>query len=314
MESTDHTAAQETPRAGRCAIVGRPNVGKSTLLNALLGQKLAIATPTPGTTRSCVLGVVAQAQPPLQIAFVDTPGMGQPKTALARILVEQARSGAIDTDVIVFMTDVQERSAGKGVHPLDEPVIQLLEAARQPAILVLNKVDRVKDKKRLLPTIEAYTARHPFAAVVPMTARTGKGVEALVEEIGQRLPEGLLYEDDFLTDRPERFFVTELVREAVLLHTRAEVPHGAAVWIDDWDEREGGRVHISATIAIEKPNHKKIVIGAKGSNIKAIGTAARQEIEQLLGRKVFLELFVKVVPGWTGDPGKARRMLEESGA
>ncbi|MFW6051242.1 MAG: GTPase Era [Myxococcota bacterium] len=307
----DTPSPHTTPRSGRCAIVGRPNVGKSTLLNALLGQKLVIATPTPGTTRSCVIGVHVSADPPTQIAFVDTPGMGQGRTALARLLSEQARGSMVDADVVVLMTDVDRRSLDV-VHPLDEEIIRLLEAGERPAVLALNKVDRLRDKKRLLPLIQAYTARHPFAAAVPVSATTGDGLEALIGEIRALLPEGMIYDEDVLTDRPERFFAAELVREAALLHTRDEVPHGVAVWIDDWSE-EDGRVRIAATLAVEKPSHKKIVVGARGRTIRSIGTAARLEIERLLGRRVFLELWVKIVPGWTAQPAKARRMLEEGG-
>jgi GTPase len=297
-------------RAGRCAIVGRPNVGKSTLLNTLLGQKLVITTPTPGTTRSSVLGVYASDAPPTQIAFVDTPGMGQGRTALGRVLSEQAKEGLAATDAVVLVTDVSPRLRRPDVHPQDGPVIDLLNDYQGPLVLAINKVDRLGDKRLLLPLMEAYAKRRSFAAIVPLSARTGTGVDGLLAEIRQHLPEGRMYEDAFLTDRPERFFAAELVREAVLLHTRAEVPHGCTVWIEDWVD-EGTLARIHATVVVEKPSHKKIVIGARGERMKAIGTHARQEMERMLGRKVFLQLWVKVVPGWTSDPGKVRRMLSE---
>jgi GTPase len=308
--STTHPAADTTPRAGRCAIVGRPNVGKSTLLNTLLGQKLVIATPKPGTTRSCVLGVYASDDPPTQIAFVDTPGMGQGGTALGRILSEQAKEGLGATDAVVLMTDVSPRLRTPDVHPRDGAILDLLGSGGRPVVLAINKVDRLADKTLLLPLMDAYAKRVDFAAMVPMSAQKGTGVKGLLAEIRGLLPEGRLYEDDYLTDRPERFFVTELVREAVLLHTHAEVPHGCAVWVDEWVD-EGTLLRVSATVAVEKPSHKKIVIGAKGERMKAIGTHARLEIERFVGRKVFLQLWVKVVPGWTSDPGKARRMITE---
>jgi GTPase len=313
MDDPKQTEADETTaRAGRCAIVGRPNVGKSTLLNTLLGQKLVIATPTPGTTRSCVLAVYATEAPPTQIAFVDTPGMGQGGTALGRILSEEAKEGLGATDVVVLLTDVSPRMRSPRVHPRDEGVIALLRSCAQPVILAINKVDQLADKRLLLPLMQLYGERMEFAAMVPLSALTGVGMEALVGEIRQRLPEGRLYDDAFLTDRPERFFVAELIREAVLTHTRAEVPHGSAVWIDDWID-EGALTRVAATVVVEKQSHKKIVIGARGERMKAIGTQARLEAERMLGRKVFLKLWVKVVPGWTADPAKARRMLSEEG-
>lgn len=300
----------DTARAGRCAIVGRPNVGKSTLLNTLLGQKLVITTPKPGTTRSSVLGVYASRTPPTQIAFVDTPGMGQGQTALGRILSEQAKETLTATDVIVLVIDVGRRLRRPDVHPKDAAVIDGLRPQGEPVVLAINKVDRLEDKRLLLPLMDAYAKCHPFAAIVPLSARTGSGVEALLAEIRTHLPEGRLYDDAYLTDRPERFFAAELIREAVLLHTHAEVPHGCAVWIDEWaDEERLTRVH--ATVVVEKPGHKKIVIGAKGERMKTIGTHARQEMERFLGRKVFLQLWVKVVPGWTTDAGKVRRMITE---
>lgn len=303
----------ETARSGRVAIVGRPNVGKSTLLNALLGQKLVIATPTPGTTRSNVIGVFARTDPPTQIAFVDTPGLARPKSALGKALGETARAGLVDADLVLFVTEAPTGKARLAVHPDDEPVLDHVRETGQPALLVINKVDTLRDKSRLLPLIEAYRERLPFEAIVPLSATDGTNVDALVGEIRARLPEGLIYDDDVLTDKPERFFAAELVREAVLRQTRQEVPHGSAVLIEDYAE-EGGLVRITATVVVEKESHKKIVIGARGSRIKEIGTEARLEIEKLLEKKVFLKLWVKVVPGWTNDPARVREMISNEGS
>jgi GTP-binding protein Era len=292
-------------RAGRAAIVGRPNVGKSTLLNALLGQKLAITASKPQTTRTCILGVYASRKPPTQIAFLDTPGMHRPKNALGRALVEQAKGALAEADVVVMVVEPEPAEA-------DEEVLRAAMGAARPVILVVNKVDRLKPKSALLPRMEAWTKRHEFAALVPISARNADGLDRLVAEIRERLPEGVLYEADFLTDRPERFFAGELVREAVIAHTRQEVPHGIAVRIEEWDDSPT-RARITATIVVEKESHKGIVIGAKGSMLKTIGSEARAEIEKMLGgQKVFLELWVKVVEGWTDDPARTRELLESA--
>ena len=299
-----------TPRSGRCAIVGRPNVGKSTLLNHLLGQKLAIATSRPGTTRSCILGVYATDDPPTQIAFVDTPGLHRPKSALGKVLVEQAQLGLTDADVVLFLTEAPGPKGRPEVQSDDRTVLDLLAGVASPVILVINKVDLIRDKARLLPLIAAFQAVRRFDAVVPISAVRGTNVPELVDEIRGRLPEGLMYDADFLTDRPERFFVAELVREAVMKRTRQEVPHGVACVIDSYVE-DGNLLRIDATIIVEKDSHKGIVIGAQGSLLKQIGTDARLAIEELVERKVFLKLWVKVIPGWTADPMHARRLATE---
>jgi GTP-binding protein Era len=302
----------EGPRAGRCAIVGRPNVGKSTLLNALLGQKLVIATPRPGTTRSCVLGVYASDDPPTQVAFVDTPGLERPKGALGRVLIDSARQGLVDCDAIVFVTEAPRASAPPKVNEKDETVLQTLEASNVPVILAINKVDRLKAKDRLFPFIEAYQKKRTFDAVVPISATRGTNLDALLSEIRRTLPEGLLYDADFLTDRPERFFVSELIREAAMLNTRQEVPYGIACELDSYRE-EHGLLRIEGTLIVEKQSHKAIVIGKQGEVIKKLSTEAREQIEAFLQRKVYLRLWVKVVPGWTRDPIKARRLAITEG-
>lgn len=316
--SAGPSTSAEPPRAGRCAIVGRPNAGKSTLLNALVGQKLVIATDKPGTTRSSVLAVYTSGDPPTQIAFVDTPGLHRPKSALGSVLVEQAKAGLEDVDVVVFVATVpDQRTVEKGFDvarlpsAADEEILSLVREIGKPTILALNKIDLLKDKRWLLPIIERYRAAHEFDAVVPVSAARGLQLDALVAEVRSRLPEGTLYDPDFLTDRPERFFVAELVREAAMDETQQEVPHGLAVEIEQYIETPE-MVRIAATLVVEKDSHKAIVIGARGARIKAIGTRARMEIEAFLERKVFLELWVRVDEGWTADPNRARRRVHET--
>lgn len=300
-------------RAGRCAIVGRPNVGKSTLLNRLLGQKLVIATPRPGTTRTAVLGVYLDEDPPTQIAFVDTPGMAKPKTALHHVLVEQAQQGLVDADVVLFMVEVPRHPKPEhGVHPGDETVLQMIADVTAPVILAVNKVDLVKDKRLLLPILTAYSQVREFATIVPISARKGTQLSELLRELRGHLPEGAMYDEDFLTDRPERFFVAELIREAAIKQTRAEVPYGVAVEIETYEE--GGKVvRIGASIIVEKNSHKGIVIGKGGSRIKQVGIDAREQIEAFIERRVHLELFVKVIEGWTADPARAKTLATEMG-
>jgi GTP-binding protein Era len=296
-------------KSGRCAIVGRPNVGKSTLLNALLGQKLAIATPKPQTTRTCILGVFVQKEPPLQIAFVDTPGLHAPENALGRALAEAAKSGLSEADVVVLVTQVNARGAFEDV--LGPRERQLLEAMRDDArklVLAINKVDRLKNKALLLPLIERCAQTHPFAAIVPISARAGLGLEGLVSEVGALMPNGLRYDAELLTDRPERFFAGELVREAVIHNTREELPYATAVVVEEFSD-EGKLCRIEATIVVEKDSQKGIVIGKGGQRLKQIGTEARLELERLLGRKVFLKLWVKVLEGWTESPRRVSELL-----
>ena len=277
------------------------------MLNALLGQKLVIATPRPGTTRSCVLGVYASDDPPTQVAFVDTPGLERPKGALGRVLIDSARQGLVDCDVAVFMTEAPKAGARLQVHEKDATALQTLEASNVPVILAINKVDQLKAKDRLFVFIEAYQKSRAFHAVVPISATRGTNLQALLGEIRGTLPEGLLYDADFLTDRPERFFVSELVREAAMLNTRQEIPYGIACELDRYGE-ENGLLRIEGTLIVEKQSHKAIVIGSQGENIKKLSTEARQQIEAFLQRKVYLRLWVKVVPGWTRDPIKARQL------
>jgi GTP-binding protein Era len=283
-------------------------VGKSTLLNALLGQKLAIATPKPQTTRTCILGVYVQKDPPLQIAFVDTPGMHRPENALGRALVEAAKGTLADAEVVLLLTQADPGAKlGSVLGPAEQELLATI-GGDKPIVLAINKVDRVKPKQLLLPLLEKCAKAHPFAAIVPISARARDNLDALIGEVGACLPPGLRYDESLLTDRPERFFAAELVREAVLAHTRQEVPYAVAIVIERYSE-EGRLVRIAATVVVEKESQKGIVIGAGGQRLKQIGTDARLEIEKLLERKVFLELWVKVSPGWTDNPDQVRELL-----
>jgi GTPase len=303
---------EETARSGRVAIIGRPNVGKSTLLNALLGQKLAIATEKPGTTRSNLLGVYVQKEPPTQIAFIDTPGLHRPRNALGRALVEDAKAGFSGADAIAMITEV-----GKSVQPQqflgggDAEVLEQLKQQTAPVVLVVNKVDRLKNKAEMLPALARANEVFKFAAIVPLSALRRDNLDALVKALREYLPEGLSYDDQELTDRSERYFAGELLREAVLEHTRQEVPHGVAVVIDSFEDSPQV-TRIGATIVVSKDAHKGIVIGKSGERLKLIGTEARVAMEKLFERKVFLETWVKVVSDWTEDPIKVQRLLRES--
>jgi len=302
---------EETARSGRVAIVGRPNVGKSTLLNALLGQKLAIATEKPGTTRSTLLGLYSQKEPPTQIAFVDTPGLHRPRNALGRALVEDAKAGLAGADAVAMITEV-----GKSAPPQtfltggDAEVLGALSGVKVPVVLVINKVDRLKQKAELLPVMQRATEIFPFAAVVPLSAIKGDNLEALIRALREHLQAGLAYDEQLLTDKPERFFASELIREAVLEHTRQEVPHGVAVLIEKFEDTPE-ITRVSATVVVSKEAHKGIVIGKGGQQLKQIGTDARLAMELLYERKVFLELWVKVVSNWTEDPLKVQRLVRE---
>lgn len=302
----------QPPRSGRCAIVGKPNVGKSTLLNRVLGQKLAIATPKPQTTRTCILGVYASDEPPLQIAFVDTPGLHRPHNALGRALVEDAKGGMMDADVVLLLVAADKRTSSVDdlLGSEERTLLESLKDGGRPVVLAINKIDRLPGRETLLPLLAQLQERFDFTAIVPISAQRGDNVEHLVREVGAHLPEGLRYDPGLLTDRPERFFAAELVREAVIRRTRQEVPYAVAVTIDEYVE-EPKLTRITATIVVEKEGHKGIVIGKGGARLKEIGTAARQEIEALIERKVFLKLWVKVAAGWTDDP---RRVSELTGS
>jgi GTPase len=281
-------------RAGFVAILGRPNAGKSTLLNALMGTKLAIVAPRPQTTRTSIQGVLKL--PGAQIVFVDTPGIHESSTLLNKRMMDQVRASA-DADVVLFLVDATAR-----FNDDDAGAVDLVKKTGAPAIAVFNKIDKLREKAKLLTLIERYQAMHDFAAYVPISALKGDGVDLLRKEILARLPEGpALYPKDHLTDQPERFLAAEIIREKVLHLTRQEVPHAVAVMIENWEDTPG-LLRVAATIYIERPGQKAILIGAGGALLKKIGTLARREIETLVGKKVFLQTFVKVRPNWRQDP------------
>jgi GTP-binding protein Era len=287
-------------RAGFVTVVGRPNVGKSTLVNRLVGQKVAIVSDKPQTTRNRILAVVNR--PGGQIVLFDTPGIHKPQHDMNRRMVETAVRSLSQVDLALWLVDV-----GQPLGPGDRHVRDLLERARRPVLLGINKIDTVA-KTEILPVIEAYHSLLDFAAVVPISAKTGDNVERLTDLLLAELPEGeRLYPEDFLTDLPERFFVAEMIRERILAHTREEVPYSTGVVLESFREEEG-RVRIEAKILVEREGQKGILIGRGGAMLKAVGTEARREIEGFLGTRVFLGLFVKVQEGWREDPDTLEAM------
>jgi len=282
-------------RAGLVAILGRPNAGKSTLLNALMGTKLAIVASKPQTTRTAIQGVLTL--PEAQIVFIDTPGIHKSSTPLNKRMMDSVRAAADAPDVVLFVIDSLARFSED-----DAQAVDLARKAGAPVLAVLNKIDWLEEKPKLLALIERYRALHDFAAYIPISARAGQGLEELRKEIVARLPEGpALYPADYLTDQPERFLAAEVIREKVLHHTRQEVPHAVAVMIESWEDTPK-MLRIAATIYVERPGQKAILIGAGGAALKKIGTLARQELERSLGRKIFLQTLVKVRAGWRQDP------------
>jgi GTP-binding protein Era len=282
-------------RSGTAAIVGRPNVGKSTFLNAALGEALAIVSPTPQTTRNRILGVVHR--PGAEIALLDTPGIHKPHSRLGRALNRTARSATEDADVVIYMT-MPSGPAVLGVHPGDRTLLEDL-GKQTPTVLVINQIDRVRDKSKLLPLLEELAKLREFAAIVPISALRGDGTTRVLDEVAKLLPVAeAKFEDDTLTDRPTRFFAGEFVREQILQWAREEIPHSIAVEVTSFDEGQS-LARIEATIHVEREGQKRILIGKGGEKLKAVGTAARERIEAMIGKKVHLALWVRVTPGWT---------------
>jgi GTP-binding protein Era len=291
------------PRVGYASLIGRPNAGKSTLLNAIVGAKVAIVSDKPQTTRNRILAV--KNYPEGQIAFVDTPGIHRPLHRLNVRMVDAALETLREVDVIILVFDASTR-AGKG----DEYLTNLLKDVKTPVVLVLNKIDLV-GKAKLLPLMEQTQRWHDFAAIVPVSATTGDGVDRLERVLLDQMPEGEPgFPDDYLTDQPERSMVAETVREKVLAHTHAELPFSTAVVVDQFDESDRARiVRLYCTIYVEHDSQKPIVIGRGGEMIKRIGTEARMDLEKMLDARVFLDLRVKVNPDWRDDD----RSLDEIG-
>jgi len=279
-------------RSGFVSILGRPNAGKSTLLNALVGGKLAIVSEKPQTTRTSIEGVLNLDG--AQIVFVDTPGIHKSDTLLNRHMMETVRSALADgPDVLLYLADA--------LAPFSEEDQKALDAIRNvsaPALLLLTKIDKLADKRLLLPLIEKYQGVREFAEYIPVSSIAGEGLDQVRAAILARLPEGPAYfPPEYLTSQPERFLAAEIIREKILKETRQEVPHAVAVLVDEWIEK-GERLRITATIYVERAGQKAIVIGAKGAMLKKIGTIAREEMEATFSRKIFLELFVKVQKDW----------------
>lgn len=278
-------------KSGFVAIVGRPNVGKSTLLNRIVGQKIAIMSDKAQTTRNKIQGVYTTSE--AQIIFIDTPGIHKPKHRLGDFMVETAYSALKEVDAVLFMISADEKR-GRG----DDFIMERLKTSKTPVFLVINKIDKVHPDD-LLGIIEDYTSQMDFAEVVPISATEGNNFDTLMKTLIEQMPAGPQYfPDDQITDHPEYFIVSELVREKVLLLTRDEVPHSVAVVVDSMKRNENDKVHIQATIIVERNSQKGIIIGKGGKMLKDIGTKARRDIEQLLGDKVFLELWVKVQKDW----------------
>ena len=322
-------------RAGFVALVGRPNVGKSTLLNQILGEKLAIATPRPQTTRERLLGVYNRDG--LQVAFIDTPGLHRPtgpgRTRLNQFMVDEAKQALADVDAVVVLVELEpvpeprERHRGKKpatLEPtkkkkklgmrLDPATLQMLDevkASGRPMILAINKVDQLHDKLQMLPILEQ-VHKLGYATVVPISAKVGTSVATLLDEVEKMVPEGeALFDADTLTDRAERWFVTEFVREQVFLLTKREVPYSVAVTVDEFEEKPvkvGRELRVSATISVDKDAHKRILVGEGGRMIREIGSRARHELGQRFEALVHLTLFVRVDEGWTQNPHKLREL------
>ena len=290
-------------KAGFVALVGRPNAGKSTLLNRLVGQKVAIVSDKPQTTRTRILGVRTSERG--QIVFIDTPGIHRPLHRLNVRMVDVAVQSISQADVVCAVADATEAVGGG-----DQYLATLLARGTAPTVLALNKIDRVS-KPALLPLIEQWSRLARFEDLVPVSALTGENEQALVEALFRHLPEGeALYPDDYLTDQPERAYVAEIVREKVLRHTRDELPFTSAVLVDRFEEAgTRGLLRLFCTILVERESQKPIVIGRGGAMIKRIGTEAREELERFFGAKVYLDLRVKTRAGWREDP----RMLDEIG-
>jgi GTP-binding protein Era len=296
-------ADEEPPpfRAGFVSVVGRPNVGKSTLVNALVGQKIAIVSDKPQTTRNRILAVVNR--PDGQLVLFDTPGLHKPQHRMNERMVEATVQSLGQVDLVVWVIDL-----GEEYGPGDRHVREVLRRSRKPVVLAINKID-TRPRPQILPAIEQYRQFLDFVEIVPVSALTGENVDLLAKRLVANLPPGeRLYPEDYLTDQPERFFVAEMIREQILRQTREEIPYATGVVIDSFKEGEP-LVRIEATILAERDTQKAILIGKGGAMLKSIGSAARREIEAFLGTKIYLGLFVKVRERWREDPA----VLEEMG-
>jgi len=299
--------------AGFCAIVGRPNVGKSTLMNSLLGQKLATVTPKPQTTRNRIIGV--KNRPDGQIVYIDTPGIHRAKSSLNQYMVKEALTAATECDVVLVLVEAPRLDAAtieKGFEPGEGTrlIVEKVAEISRPRVLGINKVDLLSEKAALLPLIAGYQELLAWDEIVPISAKSGDGVAALEDAVASRMPIGqALFPEEMLTDRAERFLAAELVREQAFLLLKDELPYSVAVTIESWKERAGQKdVVIDAIIHVERDSQKKIVVGEAGRMVREIGTRARVEITNLLGVPAHLKLFVKVDPEWTRTQASLRRL------
>ena len=282
----------KTHQSGFVAVIGRPNVGKSTLINSLIGQKIAIMSDKPQTTRNRIMCVLTQQD--MQVVFLDTPGIHKPKHKLGEYMVKAAEGTLKEVDAIIFVVDANEKFG-----PGEQYILDRLQATKKPVILAINKVDLIEDKEALLPIITSYNGKYDFIATVPISAKEESNLDGLVAEIKKHLPKGpQYYPEDMVTDQPERLIVAELIREKALHNTREEIPHAIAVDIDEMKTRDNGDMYVRATIYVERESQKGIVIGKKGAMLKEIGALSRADIQMLLGCKVFLDLWVKVKKDW----------------
>ena len=286
-------------KSGFVAVVGRPNVGKSTLLNQLVGQKIAIVSDTPQTTRNRILGILTL--PEAQILFLDTPGIHKPQHKLGEYMVNSARSSLREVDLILFVSDVTE-----SVGPGERFILDMLKEEQTPVVLVLNKVDLVP-KDKLLPIISQYSAFRDFTAIVPISALAGTNTDRLLTVIKDLLPEGpQYYPEDEVTDQPERVVAAEFIREKIFRLTREEIPHSTAVEVEEMKTRPNGDVFLRATIYVERESQKGIIIGAKGAMLKEIGQQARLDLESIFDTRFFVDLWVKVKNDWRNKEGSLR--------
>ena len=302
-DGDSHRSNGNTPfKSGFVAIVGAPNVGKSTLLNSLLGQKVAITTPKPQTTRRQIRGILTGEN--FQIVFIDTPGIHESPKLLNRVLLEEAEKALEDVDLILFLVDVTKRSR-RG----EFAIIELIKKARRPVILVLNKIDKVA-KDNLLPMIEELRDMYPFEAIIPISAKYGDGVEELLIEILKHLEEGPQYYDsETITDQAPEHMIEELIREKIFLLAEQEIPYSTTVQVEEiTEDRDRNLLAVRAVIYVERPSQKAIIIGKKGQFIKKVGTLTREELEKIFGKRVFLDLWVKVLKNWSKDEKALRRL------
>ncbi len=296
-------SSEKKTKSGVVAIIGLPNVGKSTLLNNLLGTKVSIVSPRPQTTRFNIRGIYTREN--LQIIFVDTPGIHEAQSLFNQLMVRQALSALEEVDAILWVTDVTNRV------PEEEKILEIIRKAGKPAVLAMNKIDIMKNKNELLPLIDHLSGLYDFSAIIPISALERDGLDRIINELEKILPEGPFYYDpEYVTDLPLKLMISEIIREKVFLSTYQEVPYCVAVKVDSIEEvPEKNLLHIQATIFVERGSQKGIIIGKGGRMLKKIGTLAREELEFLLKKRIYLDLWVKTLEGWREKEGQIRKLL-----